>query len=165
MIARRKLFHPRVVRALIDFSDPRKTVRRPLVKGQAAGKMDLIYQLYPPREVHRNSIPAEYAFVLEDWVTHKIALMVSMVDTADQGEGLVFGFIAHDHWQKISRGYELEVDGQHHFVVVKYNPVIREGDIYLYKEAYAVIEALYKKDLDRVREEKRREAMRAQRKL
>ncbi len=160
MVTRYKLFHPRVVRALLDLSNPQKAVCRPLEKDCAAGKLDIIYQLFPPRGVHRNSIPARYRFILEDWVTHKIDLMVSMVDTADQGEGLIFGFIAHDHWQEISGGYGMEIDPQHHFVAVKYNPVIREGEIYLYKEAYAVIEEWNKKNLDLAQEIRRhKEAM------
>lgn len=156
MTTRHALLHVRTIQALLDLSNPNKSVCLPLVKGKAAGKMELIYQLYPPRDVHRNSIPATYTFVLEDWVTEEIGLMVSMVDTGDGGDGMIFGFISHDCWCSLRDRAEMDTpDAQQHYVVVKYNPTTREGFIYFYKEAYALIEKVNRSRLESCRELKR----------
>jgi|GEM_PF-2245908 hypothetical protein len=152
MTARYALFHPRIVRALLDLSDPKKAICLPLVKGKAAGKLDLIYQLYPPRNTHRNNIPALYTFVLEDWVTEEISIMVSVVNTDNGGDDLIFGFIAHDYWFAIQEQAGTNTpDAQQLFVAVKYDPTTREGRIYLYKEAYVVIEKARESDLESCR--------------
>lgn len=157
MTTRHALLHDRTVQALLDLSNPKKSVCLPLVKGKAAGKLDLIYQLFPPRGVHPNSIPATYTFVLDEWVTHEIELMVSMVGDRNNGlDDLTFGFISHDHWCQLKEQTGTDTsDAQTHFVAVKYNPTTREGFIYLYKEAYAIIEKLNKGRLESVRQLKR----------
>ena len=155
MTTKHGLLHFRTAQALLDLDDPSKSVALPIVKGKAAGKLDIIYQLYPPRGVHRNSIPATYTFVLDDWVTHEIELMVSLVDTGDGACDLSFGFISHDHWQGVCERAGMQIKTEHNYVAGKYNPTTREGFVYMYKEAYAVIEALNKGRLESARKLKK----------
>ena len=150
-MARTSLLSRYTTQALCDFENPEVSVCLPLEKGKAAGKLDLIWQLFPPRNVHRNSIPASYTFLLDYGVAHEIELMVSTVAEVDSVDMLIFGFIAHDHWCSLREQTGMDADAQHHWVAVKYNPTTREGYVYLYKEAYAVIEALKKDRLDQVR--------------
>ncbi len=157
MTTRHALLHPSTVRALLDLSDPRKSVCRPLSKGKAAGKLELIYQLFPPVGVHRNSIPASFTLVLDDWVTFQLDLMVGMVGDLDGGgDGLIFGFIAHDQWAELEAETGIDIETSQHWAAVKYNPTTREGSVYLYKEAYAVIEKLHEGSLDSVKALRRR---------
>lgn len=152
MTTKHALFHFQTAQALSDLADTEKSVRLRLMKGKAAGKLDLIHQLYPPKGIHRYQIPARYTFVLDEYVTNRfpirvtqeLLLMVSLVDTCDGGDGLIFGYIAHDYW--------MDIESPYRFVAVKYNPVNREGFVHLYKEAYVVLEGLNKDDLDRVRQ-------------
>ncbi|MEK7186765.1 MAG: response regulator [Patescibacteria group bacterium] len=144
---------------MLDLSNPNKSVCLPLVKGKAAGRIELIHQLYPPRGVHRNSFPATYTFVLEDWVTEEIGLMVSMADTGEGGDGMILGFVSHDHWWSLRDRAGVDTsDAQQHYVVVKYNPTTREGFIYFYKEAYAIIEKANEHRLKSCRRLKQKES-------
>jgi hypothetical protein len=157
MTTTRSFFHPQVLQALSDLIDPEKSVCLPLEIGRAAGKLDLIHQMYPPEGVHRSQIPARYTFILDGYggsafpikVTEELKLMVSLVDTGDGGDGLIFGYIVREHWKEIESPYR--------FVAVKYNPVSRKGFVYLYKEAYNVLKEINKDDLEKLRKRRAEE--------
>jgi len=153
MTARFALLHPSTVRTLLDLSNPAKSVGLPLVKGKAAGPLELIYQLFPPRNIHRHQIAPTYTFPLEGWVTHELPIMVSMVAERDDGsEDLILGFIEHDHWSELTDKAGIDTpDARSHYVAVKCNLTTREGHIYLYKDAYKVIEASHKDEIENMR--------------
>lgn len=135
------LFHPSTVQALLDLSDPFKSVSLPVATGKAPGRLDIVYQLYPPAGVHRNSFPATFTVGIGSRY-HDLKVMVSMVDTCDGGDGLIFGYLAFDYWQRISKKSGLQVDSQQHYVAIGYNPVTRDGDVRVYKEVYAALYTL-----------------------
>lgn len=143
-----QLFHSQIAEALRSLSDPNETVCRSLVEGKAAGKLELIYGLFPPHDIHKNQVPARYTFTVEEHISFEISVMLSLVAEMEPYY-LIFGFIAHDRWQEMHKeSGGMEVDGGRHWVAVKYCPVTRDGEIFLSKEVYAVVEAVKGEALD-----------------
>ncbi len=137
-----ELFHPQTLQAIHDLMDLEKSVSRPLVAGAAAGKLDLIHALFPPREIHRNSVPARFSFVLEDeYCSFELQVMVSLVDAAEENNLLAFGLLSHDQLDSIRRGSGANLDATQCFAAVKYSPLHRRGSVFLCRTLYDAIVA------------------------
>ncbi|HUX35954.1 MAG TPA: hypothetical protein VMV71_02885 [Candidatus Paceibacterota bacterium] len=147
------LLHPRIMQALEDLSDPEETVQKHLLKGQVAGKLSLIYSLFPPEGFVHNDVPARFTFTLEDGVVFELQLMVGFVNQSFGGEDLVFGFLRHSQWDTIFGKTEMRIRASSRWVAVKYSITRREGCIFLSKELYAVIEEFKKEALDKLRKD------------
>jgi hypothetical protein len=132
------LFHPDTTQALLDLSDPTKSMSLRIVGGNGPGKSDIVAQLYPPGGLHRHSFPVMFGIIVGN-DNYYLKIMVSMIDARDGGDGLILGFMAYDHWHKICEKTGINIEPQQSNVAIKYNPGTREGVVRLYKEAYAVI--------------------------
>jgi hypothetical protein len=131
-------FHPDTLQAFLNLSDPEKSTMLSISTGKAPGKMDIVCQLYPPMGIHRNSFPVVFKIAIGIRY-HDLKVMVSMVDVRDDGEGLIFGYLAYDYWHKILDRMSAKTDSRKNFVAAVYNPVTREGCVHLSNEVYAVL--------------------------
>lgn len=157
MTAKFELFDPYISGVFEKLSDPEKAVCLPIVRGKAAGDLKLIYALFPPEGIHHNDVPARYTFTLvEELVGFELSLMVRAYIPSDSDD-FILGFIAHDQWTKMREESGMDADGHLHWVGVRYNPNIREGKVFLFKEVRDIIEVVIGKDyVECVREDKRR---------
>ncbi len=137
------LLHYRVVQALLALSNPNKTIRKPLVKGQAAGQLQLIDAHWPPDGFHRNSVPARFTFDFEmDWVADfELHLMVQIVSREEGSDDFVLGLVSHDQWYKLREELPVQaekVDIQERWVGVKYSAIRRGlgGDVFLSRKLH-----------------------------
>jgi hypothetical protein len=155
MATKFELFDPYIAGVFEKLSDPEKAVCLPIVSGKAAGDLKLIYALFPPEGAHHNNVPARYTFLVEDGVGFQLSLMVRAY-IPSESDDFILGFIAHDQWAEMHKESGMDADAHLHWVGVKYNPNIREGKVFLFKEVRDIIEAVIGKDyLERMRAEKR----------
>lgn len=155
MANRYTLFHPQTVQSLLDLSNTSRAKCLPLMRGGAPGKLDLIYQLFPPKGVHRNETAVSYTIIVDEYdrapVTETLKLMVSLVDSND-GSDLVFGFLAHDYLQELSESTGLRLETRFCDAAVQYNSVTREGFAYLHNGIWPLIEKKNARALARLAE-------------
>ena len=145
-------FFPNALQKGIDtLSNPMLAVRRDIVKGEVAGKMDLQHALFPPRRIHRNDVPLTVRFTMEDWITFELHLMVMMYGDVMDGSFSLMGIISHDHQQSLQAQVVFPSDYTPKFIGINYNPVIRQGKIFIPKDIYGVLEILMSADLLDVR--------------
>jgi len=141
--ARFPLLHYRVVQALVALSNPNKTVKIPLLQGQAAGQLQLIYGKFPPEGFLQNSVPARFTVDLEmKWRTaFELHLMVELIGGEDP-HTFVLGLISHDQWQKLCEELPVQadkVDILERWVGIVYSPIRREGNAFLSRKLHNLL--------------------------
>jgi hypothetical protein len=145
MTTKNTLLHSTAAQALLNLSDLEKSVCRLLVEGEAAGKLELIHQLFPPQGplgIHDIEIPACFTIRISNDVTLRLNLIISLVDVGDSGrETLVFGSIESDQRRHISQVVGASFVPDSRWVAVKYNPVTRKGSVYMHKDAWTILES------------------------
>lgn len=142
------LLHPQIVDALLRLSDMNQTISRHLVRGKAAGKLEIFYGLFPPVGIHPNDVAARYTFEVEEGVHFEISVMLNHVSEGSP-DHTVLGFLAHDQWaemRKKSRG--MKIDPEHCWVAVRYSPVHRRGQIFMSNELFSVVKEIRKSALE-----------------
>ncbi len=130
--------------ALSDLSNPKKTIQLSLLKGLAAGELQLINAHHPPEGIHHNLVPARFTVDLGmEWKTSfELHLMVRLVDNGGGGDNFVLGHVNHDQWHHLSSelpSYTESISFQERWVGVKYSPIRRDGYVFLSKNLYNLL--------------------------
>jgi hypothetical protein len=136
------LFRPleeSIEQAFQSLADPEKSVAAELEKGQAAGKLNVIYSLFPPEGVDR---PLAYFTFVETAASFphekrgiSVPLMIRRFENgSDSGaDSVLLGMIDARYLRR--RG--IACSSEQRWAVVRYNLSRREGHIFLSKEVHA----------------------------
>ena len=141
-----QLLHPRIIRAYLDLSNPRRTVCKPLVKGQAAGQLNLIYAHWPPEGISPHDVPGRFTFDFE--LSHvadfELHLMVHFIDREYQYNDFVLGLVNSGQRAKLREAVPSlaeDLRTRDCWVGVRYHSVRRGegGHVYLSKKLYEIL--------------------------
>ena len=117
-----------------ELDDPEKSIRVDMVKGEAAGKLDAMYSLFPPEGVGRPL--AYFTFCAPSANFSKIPIAIRRFENgSDPGaDSLALGTIDSDFLKErgiqFPHGHHLDVAG------VRYNLRRREGYMFFRKEMW-----------------------------
>lgn len=145
------VFDPELLEAIEMLSDPAQTVSCEIVKGDISGKYDLVNAVFPPRDVHRDSVPVRLHFLMEGWIEQQLELMVMVYGDVQSGPYSLLGLMRHDQHQYLRVLVNFPCDYRMQFIGVNYNPVTREGRVFIPKDTYHLFEMLYSPELLHIR--------------
>ncbi|HEY0010886.1 MAG TPA: hypothetical protein VGB97_03175 [Candidatus Paceibacterota bacterium] len=128
---------PAMERAYRDLQDPEKSIRVELETGQGAGKLDVIYSLFPPDQTEPLAL---YSFKKSIACIIHVPLRVRRFERGSElGSGSeVLGL--YDQQLLWKRGIRCPLEKC--WVVVRYNLRRREGHLYLSKELHEQLIAI-----------------------
>lgn len=145
MTTKHELLHSRTEEAILELSDTKRSVRLPLVTGKAPGKLELVYQLFPPPKVRRHETHVYFTFVPKDEFIFKLGLTTTLIHVGGNDD-LILGYISDRQVADMAVAAKMKVSGIH-YAAVKYSTVTREGFIFISNEIHSVIGTLMEKGL------------------
>jgi len=145
------VFDPELLRAMDLVSDPSRTVCRDILKGEMSGKFDLHNAVFPPSNVHRNSVPLVLRFTMEGWVDFELHLMTMMYSDMMSGPFMALGLMTHDQHEEMRKTVVFPSGYRMQFIAVRYSFVTRLGSVFIPRETYAILEIAESDNLLRMR--------------
>lgn len=117
-----------------ELNDPEKSIRVDLAKGEAAGKLDAMYSLFPPEGVGRPLAHFTWCAPSSKFIKVPIAIR-RFENGSDAGaDSLALGTIDSDYLKE--RGIHIPVHLHLNVAGVRYNLRRREGHMFFRKEMY-----------------------------